>query len=835
VIDKLTRLWCGALLRAPVAVLMAILAVAAVGTVLGTRLTINTNQLDQLDPDIRAVRDTERVIDMSGGAGMLTLALRGQDPELLKRVGDDVAERLGKDPERIRTATAKLPIDFFKAHAAMYLAPEDLAEVKRRTMLWLKDAQKRASPFFFEIKKTEPVKLDISDIQKKYERIGGKSLASEYFLSADGQLLLVRIKPHWDSNELGKTEALVEDLRATLTAYHEGGVTLVEDYEPTPAADPKTVEFGFTGTYQSNYEDSYSMKSSLVPVSGIAFLGVLLTLGAFFRRHLFMVVMVVSALLLGVAMTFGFARISIGELNVVTTILGGILLGFGIDFGIHFAYRMRYELRLGLNLEQAVVHTVAHSGPASLASAVGVGAAFASLLFSDFRGFSDFGLLAGVGVMLVGAVTYLWVPAFLIAIDRRWPGLPARLMDAGDDRDDNFPVDAGRIARPGLKLGVAAVIALALVAFAPGVGFEYNSRALMVEGQPSVALQDEVRHRFGDFGDPVAVFTPDLEQARQLHDIFTPLDPARFPTVERAVTPFTFVPPKAQQEANLALLAEWRAELEGIDRKALPPEYEARWDEAQGYLNATEVTFEDLPPVFKQLVTNLPTAKPENHGYLSYLYPAVDLWDGKKMLAFADDVENIQGPNGVVFHASGLPILFATLARIVLADGKNTVLLTALFLLVILMVDLRSLQQTLAALLPLGVGMGVMLGVMALFGVQLNFMNVVVFPIILGYGISHGVYLLHRFREGVSPKEALRSVGVAVACSTVTSMVGWAALMFAAHKGLHSMGVVACLGMLGTLLVSFTVMMPLLQIAHDRRTAAAPAGDAPKGAEVHDA
>ena len=833
--DELVKLWCGALLRAPGAVLVVVLVLAGLGAFLGTQLTINTNQLDQLDPDIRAVRDAERVIDMSGGAGILTLALRGQDPRLLERVGDDIAARLGEDEVRIRTATAKLPIEFFKAHAAMYLETEDLAEVKRRTMAWLKDAQKRASPFFFEIKKTEPVKLDVSDIQAKYERIGGKSLASEYFLSKDGQLLLVRIKPHWDSNQLGKTEALVEDLRRMLAAYSEGGVTLVEDYEPTAAADPKTVEYGFTGTYQSNYEDSYSMKSSLVPVSGIAFLGVIITLGAFFRRHLFMVVMVVSALVLGVAMTFGFARVSIGELNVVTTILGGILLGFGIDFGIHFAYRMRYELRQGLSLEDAVVHTVAHSGPASLASAVGVGAAFASLLFSDFRGFSDFGLLAGVGVMLVGAVTYLWVPAFLIAIDRRWPGLPARLMDARDDRDDNFPVHAGRIAKPGLKLGLAAAVAAALLVFAPGVGFEYNSRALMVDGQPSVVLQDEVRARFGDFGDPVAVYTADLEQARVLHSVFNPLDKARFPTVERVVTPFTFVPPKAQQEANLAILKQWQQEVSGVDRAALPPEYEARWDEAQAYLHATEVTFEDLPPVFRQLVTNLPTAKPENHGYLSYLYPAVDLWDGKKMLAFADDVETIQGPNGAVFNASGLPILFATLARIVLTDGKNTVILTAMFLLVILMVDLRSVQQTLAALLPLGVGMGVMLGVMALIGVQLNFMNVVVFPIILGYGISHGVYLLHRFREGVSPKEALRSVGLAVACSTVTSMVGWAALMFAAHKGLHSMGVVACLGMLGTLLVSFTVMMPLLQIAHDRRTAGALPTGPTKAAEVSDA
>lgn len=822
------------LLRAPRTILAAVVLVAVVGGALGATLTINTNQLDQLDPGIRPVRDMNRIIDMSGGAGMLTLALRGGDSEQLKRVGDAVAAHLQEDTARIRTATAKLPIEFFKAHAAMYLQTEDLKEIRRRTMLWLADVRKRASPFFFEIKKTEPVQLDVSDIQAKYERIGGKSLASEYFLSSDGQLLLVRIKPLWDSNELGKTEALVADLRQWLAAYKDEGLSLVEDYTQPIAADAKTVEYGFSGTYQSNYEDSYSMKASLVPVSGIALLGVCLTLGFFFRRHLFMVVMVVSALIFGVVMTFGFARLAIGELNVVTTILGGILLGFGIDFGIHFAYRIRYELRQGLALEDAVTHTVAHSGPASLASAIGVGAAFASLLFSDFRGFSDFGLLAGVGVLLVGVVTYLWVPALLIAIERSRPGLVARLMDASDDSNDTFPVDAARIRQPWMKLSLAAAVALVLGAFAPQVGFEYNSRALMVEGQPSVVLQDEIRARFGEFGDPVAVYSKTLADTRALHDLFTPVDKTRFPTVARALTPFSFVPPKAQQKANRAILDAWQAELSSVDPKSLPPEQEARWDEAQEYLHAQPFGFDELPPVFRQLITHLPTAKPENHGYLTYLYPGVDLWDGRLMLAFADDVETITAPNGPEFHAAGLPILFATLARIVLADGKKTVALTAVFLMIILLVDLRSLRHALYALLPLGAGMFVMLGLMALLGVRLNFMNVVVFPIILGYGISHGVYLLHRFREGVSPKEALRSVGVAVACSTITSMVGWAALMFAAHKGLQSMGIVACLGMLGTLLVSFTVMMPLLQVAHDRRTGFSDAST-PHDGEVQDA
>jgi predicted RND superfamily exporter protein len=86
---------------------------------------------------------------------------------------------------------------------------------------------------------------------------------------------------------------------------------------------------------------------------------------------------------------------------------------------------------------------------------------------------------------------------------------------------------------------------------------------------------------------------------------------------------------------------------------------------------------------------------------------------------------------------------------------------------------------------------------------------------------------LHRFLEGTSPVVALRSVGAAVASSTLTAIAGFASLFFASHKGLKSIGYVACLGLATTLLVSFTVLAAVLQIIHDRRKKAEPAAPAP--------
>jgi predicted RND superfamily exporter protein len=98
-------------------------------------------------------------------------------------------------------------------------------------------------------------------------------------------------------------------------------------------------------------------------------------------------------------------------------------------------------------------------------------------------------------------------------------------------------------------------------------------------------------------------------------------------------------------------------------------------------------------------------------------------------------------------------------------------------------------------------------------------MNLVILPILLGFGVSHGLYLLHRFLEGTSPMVALRSVGGAVASSTLTTIAGFGSLFFAEHLGLRSIGYVACIGLGTTLLVSFTVLAAILQLIYDRQGA----------------
>ena len=833
---RVAQAYANLMVRRPGAVLVAILLLLAGGLWAASKLTINSNQLDLISQDLPEVKEAKRVIDMVGGSGFLMLTLRGDDEPTLKRVADDLAAKLQADKENVRTLTYKVPVEFVQENMVLFVKTEDLVEGKKRINAFLKDQIRRASPFYIELKKTEPVKLEMEDLIQKYSSMGKKSIVDDYYISPDRKMMMMLIKPTWDSNQIGKTKEYVDSLRVMLAEYSKanaGGVELVEDYDLMGNA--QKVAYGFTGSYQTNVDDSYAIENSLAPVASIAFISILLITMAFFRKWA-PTVIVVSGMVIGTIITMGFTYVTLGQLNMITSILGGILMGFGIDYGIHFVFRTRLELGAGKPYDVAIRDAVLNAGRPALVSAIVTAGSFFVLMVSEFRGFSQFGFLAGCGTFIIAFTLFSWSPALLALLGRMNPELPKKLV--GTMR----PPEQGalgnlRIPRPGLVLTGCLLLVAAVCAFAVpwsseeppkgreltfterlkhGVLFNYNTRALMPAGQPSVKLQDEINARFQISSDPIAIYTKTLEETKEVYDELTK-HPEKYPAVDQVVSLYTFVPPPETAAANKKVLDEWNAELAEIDVESLPPEMQEKGALFKKILAAQPFDVHGVPDIYAKQFRHLPTSKPENHGYLTYIYPSVDMWDGTQLLKFADQTTVIKTESGKEYRAAGAAPLYAKLARIVLADGKLTVLLAALWILAMHFADFRNAKLALASVIPLGVGLLVMLGVMSMIGEKLNFMNVIILPILLGFGVSHGLYLLHRFLEGTSPVVALRSVGAAVASSTLTAVAGFAALLGASHNGLKSMGFIACIGLLTTLVVSFTVLAAVLQLMHDER------------------
>ena len=787
------------------------------------------------------MQDVRRLIDMIGGTGHLILALKGDEEARLRATADDLAGMLGgRLQARVRSVTYKIPVAFFQEKMVLFVKTADLLEGKRRVMTYLRQKMRQTNPFYVQLREQAEPQLDLSDLQEKYSRVGKKTILDDYYISSDRQMMLMLVKPLWDVNDLDKTRAFVHQLRRSLAAYgadNPRGTQLTED-ALQPGTGP-TITYGMTGSYITSLDDSYAIADSLEPVSLWAFMGIMLVTLCFFRLKLFPSAVVLSGVVAGSFMTFGFTYLTVGQLNMITSILGAILLGFGVDYGIHLIFRVRIELGAGKPYARAIADAMVFAGRPAAVAALVTGGSFMVLTVSQFKGFSQFGFLAGTGTMILGVAMFTWCGALLTLAGRINPSLPARLV--GTVRFvPEAPGRGARIRRPRALLAACMAVVAGVCAFAVpwspdpsgtlpagaglwerlknGVHFNYNSRAMIAEEQISVRLQDEINRRFQISSDPVGVPTADLAETRELFDELTG-HPEKYPSFDQVASIFSFVPPPEQAAANAQIMAQWRQELAaaGIGMDLLPAHWQSKRELVEKILTVTPYGVDEVPEVYRQMFTSLPETARQNRGYLTFIYPGVDMMDGKKLLAFNQEADVITCASGKQYRSAGLAVLFGKLATIVLWDGKLTVGLAALWILAMHYLDFRSLALALASVLPLGVGLVMMLGLMAMTQHDLNFMNIIMLPILLGFGVSHGLYLLHRFLEGVTPLVALRSVGAAVASSTLTAMAGFAALFQAHHLGLRSMGYVACLGLGTTLVVSFSVLAAVLQLIYDRR------------------
>src|SRR5262249_18355819 len=139
------------------------------------------------------------------------------------------------------------------------------------------------------------------------------------------------------------------------------------------------------------------------------------------------------------------------------------------------------------------------------------------------------------------------------------------------------------------------------------------------------------------------------------------------------------------------------------------------------------LTVADLPSKLKGPFTE----KDGRIGRIVFIEPAkwVNSWGGRDLLALARAVEELKLPNGETLDTSGGAVIFADMLRSVLADAPRAVACSTVGLLLLIIVLMRGLRASLLVLATVLCGVGVMLGVAALVGMKLNFLNFVAIPI----------------------------------------------------------------------------------------------------------
>ncbi|HYI00144.1 efflux RND transporter permease subunit [Hyalangium sp.] len=782
--------------RHPARALAIAVALSLLGVFFARGLSLDANLVSLLPRSFQSVQDLQELEERFGGLGWVAVVGEGADPEALRRFADDLAPQLAALPD-IRFVEAKRPGPFFQDHALYFLSLEDLTQVEQRIESRLTWEKQRANPLFVPLVDEPAPSLDFSDLEAKYgagsvRRLSGPG--GEYYLDPVARRVVVLAKPEGISADLDFSRHVVTQVEDLLASQD------LSKYGP----DFRTA---ITGTFQKKLDQQQQIGRDIMVSSAVA--GVLLLLYLFLHfRSALAVAVVLAPVLMGLAWTYGLVGVAYGRVNLLTGFLGAILGGLGIEHGIHLLGRYLYLRGQKWQAEEATREAFTHTGSAALTSALVAALTFFLLGTSNFRAFREFGVIAGVGMLLMVLAYVLVLPAVL--------GLAARLgWKPGPSATSHQRSPLGRVlVRLHRPLTVVSAVVLALLVANVGrVRFDFNFGSLADQHLPSFVLDRQVTQLIGYSQSPLVVIT---RSPAEEHAVVEQLRASQERLGERSTVDFvasleTLAPP--EQSRKQEVLRRLQTLLEDVPEGQLDEEQRQQLAELRKAARASPFTLEELPASVRRQFEDM-----NGQSHFVLVYPRVSLDDGQAIRALAREVRGVKPPGGGRISVAGEPMVLADILDMVTRETPFILGGSLVAVLLAMWVTLGSLRLALLCLTPTVVSLLALAGLMPLLKVEFNYLNILVIPVLIGTTVDAGVHLLTQL---VSPESDFVSVysetGWAIAGGLLTSAMGFGALFLANHPGLNSIGALANLGFGVNLLVMLVAFPALLLTLSERR------------------
>lgn len=612
-------------------------------------------------------------------------------------------------------------------------------------------------------------------LQTRFEPPGGVD-ARGYLSAPDGARHYLLVFPEIPGTQQAhEVRPAVEAARAARDAALEAR-----------PADAAPIRADLTGPAVLVVDEEVEIQRGMLTTSGATGLGILLLLYLAFRSLVYTLLAIVPVIL-GVAGTMAVAALVYGELNMVTSSCSSILLALGIDFGVFLLSRYGELVRGGAPAETAIREAIRKAGRALFVGAITTAVAFLTTTTTEFTAYARLGVIVALGLVIMMGATLALMPALLWVAGRgegiEAPQLPGVSHLPPMLRAARWPIVAAGLA--GVVAGLLATGDLTFNTrfydFIPARG--EGARALLaIEGDPQVT--------------PLRAMVPveGVEPARALAERLRAL-----PEVSSVQSGTDLLPPfdPAALKARMAVPAP----------DGLTDVMDRAWRSAGAIAERGHYVPGDLPPALGARFVSR-----DGQALGLHVIPEGNIWDPEVARAFHEAVAAAApDATGMAMHIHAhLTFIKEGFARAAAGAGGLVFL--------VLLIAFRRPADALLALVPAMVGFAWMLGVMALLGFRFDAANIVVLPLILGIGVDAGVHLVHRARQSAAEHgvarldEVVAGTGAAVALASVTTAVGFAALMLAEYGAMFSLGLLMTIGILCCLVASLFVLPSIMVV-----------------------
>ncbi|HET6346610.1 MAG TPA: MMPL family transporter, partial [Myxococcota bacterium] len=517
------------------------------------------------DPSVQELRRLQAALP---GSEVLIINIKSQDRAANMRFADDLVAKLRTLPkELVGLAVANIKDErrWFEERQGLYLKVADLEALRDKLK---EEVHRQKNPFYVDLEGGET-------LEQMHARIAGSAGASlgaslverfpdGYFMTRDGTVAMVVVMPpggifheHAGEHLRDEVQGAIDGLDPTRYGIHE---------------------VGYSGDIESSLEERDALENDLVWATGLCVLLVCIIVTLFFGRLRAIPLMAIPACV-GTAVAYAVAELSFGYLNSSTAFLASIIIGNGINFAIIQLARYEEERRHGALPAEALTRAVALTVQATAIAALAASISYGSLTVTQFRGFSQFGIIGGVGMVVSWLATIIVLPCVLWLLDRH----ETQPLSRSTSRAAYFAEPFARFAlrSPRVLVVTGAVLTLAALLVLPRYlrdPFEYNFRNLRSAVSDDThtgearwyAANGEV---FGRALNPLVVLTHRPAEAEATRQALWRADKrdGGAPMLDKIVLLDDLLPgPVAEQAPKLPILREIRAIMTDPVFKALP-------------------------------------------------------------------------------------------------------------------------------------------------------------------------------------------------------------------------------------------------------------------------
>jgi hypothetical protein len=317
---------------------------------------------------------------------------------------------------------------------------------------------------------------------------------------------------------------------------------------------------------------------------------------------------------------------------------------------------------------------------------------------------------------------------------------------------------------------------------------------------------ERITHYVGASGMAILVDKPEQVAAlrKELHRVrdAAPADKKPFKEVYALQD---FVP--EEQAAKIPILLKIKDRVVRAHKRGLIPDED--WKKLEPFLPPDDLRPFDIADMPVGLARTF-TETDGTRGRIVFIEPTrgdlID--DARYLLRWADSYRETKLPDGSIVRGSGRAVIYADMWAAVLDDVPPAVLFSFGATMLVVIIAFRAGRAAVAVIAALLVGVGWMAGLLVAAKVRLNFLNFIALPITFGIGVDYAVNIVERYvREGAGGAvSAVRNTGGAVILCSMTTTLGYLALLSSMNEGVKSMGAAAVLGEVACLLAAVLVL-----------------------------